>query len=88
MADLGVLGLDVRLINALEEERCIVTIADLVQCKSTDLLSIPNFGQKCLQAVLDCLPRMDLIEELAAQREQRFQDLLSGIERSYCPDEE
>lgn len=48
------IGLAVRTTNCLEE-RGVFTVADLLNCKREDLLSISNFGEKTLEEVYKAL---------------------------------
>ncbi len=48
------IGLTVRTTNCLEE-RGIFTVADLLNTTRTELLSIPNFGEKTLEEVYKAL---------------------------------
>ena len=47
---IGELGLDVRTVNALEKA-AVFTLADLLNCTSSRLLEIPNFGHKTLETI-------------------------------------
>lgn len=51
------IGLSVRTTNCLEEKG-IFTVHDLLQCKSGDLLSISNFGEKTLEEVYRALEKI------------------------------
>lgn len=55
---LSVLELDARTKNALEDPTThpvVQTVGELLACRQEDLLTIPNFGQKALQHVLERL---------------------------------
>ena len=54
------IGLSVRTTNCLDEQG-ITTVADLLQRKRADLLSIPNFGEKTLEEVLGALERLGFV---------------------------
>lgn len=51
------IGLSVRTTNCLEEKG-IFTVHDLLHCKSADLLSISNFGEKTLEEVYKALEKI------------------------------
>lgn len=54
------LDLDTRIKNALENPDyppVVTTVRELLMCRPEDLLRIPNFGQKALRHVLQCLAR-------------------------------
>lgn len=51
------IGLAVRTTNCLEDKG-IFTVEDLLNCTPDFLLSIPNFGEKTLEEVYDCLARL------------------------------
>lgn len=51
------IGLSVRTTNCLEEKG-IFTVHDLLNCKSADLLSISNFGEKTLEEVYRALEKI------------------------------
>lgn len=52
-------GLVVRTVNTLEE-RNITTVADALEQEADDLLEIPNFGQKTLKELHDCIIKLGL----------------------------
>lgn len=51
------LGLSERVLNFLDREG-IITVGALEACTAEELLSIPNFGQKCLDEVKACLAKV------------------------------
>ncbi len=69
------IGLSVRTTNCLDEQG-ISTVADLLRCKRSDLLNIPNFGEKTLEEVFDALERLGFV-----RRERRVSD------NPYSPEE-
>ena len=59
------IGLSVRTTNCLEEKG-IFTVHDLLKCKSADLLSISNFGEKTLEEVYKALEKIGFFRAPAA----------------------
>lgn len=60
---LAQLGLVQRTINAIEENMPHVqTVEDLLQCSTTDLLSIPNFGDKTLEEIYTRLAEVGFLQ--------------------------
>lgn len=51
------IGLSVRTTNCLDEQG-ITSVEDLLNCNRSDLLSIPNFGEKTLEEVYIALERL------------------------------
>lgn len=51
------IGLSVRTTNCLDEQG-ISTVGELLKCKRSDLLSIPNFGEKTLEEVFNALEKL------------------------------
>lgn len=51
------IGLSVRTTNCLDEQG-ISTVGDLLNCKRSDLLAIPNFGEKTLEEVYLALEKL------------------------------
>ncbi len=51
------IGLSVRTTNCLDEQG-ITTVEDLLRCKRSDLMSIPNFGEKTLEEVYQALEKL------------------------------
>lgn len=51
------IGLSVRTTNCLDEQG-ITTVEDLLRCQSSDLLAIPNFGEKTLEEVYSALEKL------------------------------
>ena len=54
------IGLSVRTTNCLDEQG-ISTIGELLKCKRSDLLSIPNFGEKTLEEVFNALEKLGFV---------------------------
>ena len=59
------IGLSVRTTNCLEEKG-IFTVHDLLKCKSADLLSISNFGEKTLEEVYRALEKIGFFRSIQA----------------------
>ena len=72
---LAEIGLSVRTTNCLDEQG-VSTVADVLRCKRSDLLNIPNFGEKTLEEVFDALERLGFV-----RRERRVG------EHPYAPEE-
>jgi len=53
-------GLSVRTTNCLDEQG-ISTVGDLLKCKRSDLLNIPNFGEKTLEEVFRALEKLGFV---------------------------
>ncbi|MBQ3332800.1 MAG: DNA-directed RNA polymerase subunit alpha [Thermoguttaceae bacterium] len=51
------IGLSVRTTNCLDEQG-ISTVEDLLNCNPSDLLAIPNFGEKTLEEVFLALEKI------------------------------
>lgn len=51
------IGLSVRTTNCLDEQG-ISTVEDLLKCRRSDLLAIPNFGEKTLEEVFRALENL------------------------------
>lgn len=51
------IGLSVRTTNCLDEQG-ITTVEDLLRCKRSDLMCIPNFGEKTLEEVYQALEKL------------------------------
>ena len=51
------IGLSVRTTNCLDEQG-ISTVEDLLKCRRSDLLAIPNFGEKTLEEVFKALEKL------------------------------
>ncbi|MBP3556826.1 MAG: DNA-directed RNA polymerase subunit alpha [Thermoguttaceae bacterium] len=54
------IGLSVRTTNCLDEQG-ISTVGELLKCKRSDLLSIPNFGEKTLEEVFNALEKFGFV---------------------------
>ena len=54
------IGLSVRTTNCLDEQG-ISTVGELLKCKRSDLLSIPNFGEKTLEEVFNALEKLGFV---------------------------
>ncbi len=54
------IGLSVRTTNCLDEQG-IATVGDLLKCKRSDLLNIPNFGEKTLEEVFNALEKLGFL---------------------------
>lgn len=54
------IGLSVRTTNCLDEQG-ISTVGELLRCKRSDLLSIPNFGEKTLEEVFNALEKLGFV---------------------------
>ena len=54
------IGLSVRTTNCLDEQG-ISTVGELLKCKRSDLLSIPNFGEKTLEEVFNALEKLGFL---------------------------
>lgn len=68
------IGLSVRTTNCLEEKG-IFTVHDLLKCKSVDLLSISNFGEKTLEEVYRALERIGFYRSI-----QSCEDVPAGVD--------
>lgn len=60
------IGLSVRTTNCLDEQG-VSTVGDLLKCKRSDLLNIPNFGEKTLEEVFNALEKLGFVR---AERRQ------------------
>lgn len=54
------IGLSVRTTNCLDEQG-ISTVGELLKCQRSDLLSIPNFGEKTLEEVFNALEKLGFV---------------------------
>ncbi len=54
------IGLSVRTTNCLDEQG-VSTVGELLKCKRSDLLSIPNFGEKTLEEVFNALEKLGFV---------------------------
>ena len=54
------IGLSVRTTNCLDEQG-LSTVGELLKCKRSDLLSIPNFGEKTLEEVFNALEKLGFV---------------------------
>jgi DNA-directed RNA polymerase subunit alpha len=61
--------LSVRTVNCLEEQ-AIFTVKDLLNCTPQQLLEIPNFGVKTLQAVYDALEQVGFYRRSRQPRDE------------------
>ena len=61
--------LSVRTVNCLEEQ-AIFTVKDLLSCTPQQLLEIPDFGVKTLQAVYDALEEVGFYRRSRQPREE------------------
>ena len=57
---LAEIGLSVRTTNCLDDQG-VSTVADLLSRKRSDLLEIPNFGEKTLEEVFAALERLGFV---------------------------
>ncbi|MBQ9874152.1 MAG: DNA-directed RNA polymerase subunit alpha [Thermoguttaceae bacterium] len=65
------LGLSVRTTNCLDE-RGISTIGDLLKRNRSDLLKIPNFGEKTLEEVFIALEKLGFLRKERRTSESAF----------------
>ncbi|MDD3588718.1 MAG: DNA-directed RNA polymerase subunit alpha C-terminal domain-containing protein [Thermoguttaceae bacterium] len=64
-------GLSVRTTNCLDEQG-ISTVGDLLKCKRSDLLNIPNFGEKTLEEVFGALEKLGFLRKERRKSESAF----------------
>lgn len=59
IAELEYLGVNLRIINQIEEHCNIIYLKDLVCLSERQILNIPNLGEKCLKSIKQALENYD-----------------------------
>ncbi len=71
MADLEHLGLPTRTISVLEDSKYeIISIRDLVERSTAELLQIDSVGERTLGDVFECLSRYDQLDAIKGNNHQ------------------